>query len=185
MSSKGPKSASTGILFSKDTSGVVTWSTPADSNRRSRRFEALIAQAITTPDNTAGVLAVRLICLDSIHPDALPAIEQSECSTYRVDFRHAIEWKAEKPNRLERRFLSALTVRCWTNQALTGLEQSLVAFLNSNAPYQAITDPVAELKMDFECWLNDVLPASLFAHCCGQSCLSGLEVDLAPFLRTL
>jgi integrase len=174
-SSKGTKAAQPGVVFSKDSSGVVTWPTPADANQRGRRFVALQRLAITAPDTTEGVLAIRLVCLDGIHPDALPVIEKTKCSPYKITIHHAIEWQANSPNRLERRLISALTVRCWANQDQPALARSLQDFLKNTFLYHATTNPLHEVKLDFECWLNEVLPASLFAHCCGQSCLSALE----------
>ncbi len=172
---KGIQAAPEGIVFSKDSSGVVSWSVPADSAARARRFSLLQQQAIVAPDSKTGVVAARLVFLDGIHPDALGDIEQSKCSPYTIDASHAIEWQAKNPNRLERRLVSALTVRCWPTQGQFELSRSLLDFLKNTDPYRTITDPVTEVQRDFECWLNEVLPASLFAHCCGQSCLSSVD----------
>jgi len=174
-SRKSTKAAPQGIVFSKDASAVVSWSVPVDSAARARRFALMQRQAIMAPDAKTGVLSARLVSLDGIHPCALPDIEQSKCLPYKVSTHLAIEWQASNPNRLERRFVSALTVRCWASHGTSGLTRSLLEFVTNSAPYQAITDPIAELRKDFECWLNEALPASLFAHCCGQSCLSAVD----------
>lgn len=96
------------------------WEFTVRTRSAARRFENVIQKCVFSPFPSAlqvhelsGLLAARLICLDGVRPNALPLLVGTASVPYRCAEYIALEWREGPHNRIERRFLHALTLHVW------------------------------------------------------------------------
>lgn len=193
----------TATPFGRDSSGTTAWSVSHETQRRAHRFLLGQRQSIIAPADTPALHIVRLLFLDGVLPSALDDIENQKSMPYLGPEGVAIEWSSSSPPRLERRLLSPLTALAWPKSAdrqpdtdqpqntaspaaafTSTAKVALAAWLHSQGLYASLDNPVDELEQDMLCWLNDFLPASLYAHCSGLSVLSAIPRTALGRLQT-
>lgn len=180
----------TSIHFEVPRKGPVRWSPRHDTPSRMRRFSALLNVAACHQQPSHGLLAARLITLDSVLVDHLKALCQEATKVYRINQRVAIEWKADNPARTERRYLSALTAQClmelqgplrWNE---LNLMEELRTWLTHKAADIYQTNNADEIRGDQLCYLNDVLQPVLFAHVAEKLVLRALPTSALARLES-
>lgn len=168
-----------GVFFVFEDDGSVSWSTLPTTPERVRRFKRLQELAIKMDHPAPGALPLRLVCLDAVHPASLKNVQAANVRPYAIQEQIALEWEEASPPRIERRFLSALTAMAWRQRhehdgCSLDFTHEVTEFLQDSRLYSTRSDTLKELISDFEAWCSQYLPASLFAHTAGVSCLSAI-----------
>lgn len=160
------------------------WGVSTEVYKRARRLRDFIQEVLTANAGRTGLLAARLVAIDAVPILGLVQIEEQASVPYQVNEHVALQWSPKDSTRIERRFLSPLSLHAWPSAALSvttqtavpahGLKQDLDAFLQESAAYQSMKDRCAQLELDCLCWWHEVLPPSLFAHASGLTVVSAL-----------
>jgi integrase len=183
------------IHFAVKEGGQFEWSLSHATQMRLHRLQSLQSVALNLPHDSPHALAARLGVLDGVLPTQLEDIEASAVTPYRIGSVIALDWSTSAPARSERRILCSLTALSWptadkakdeapkdptktSNDPILsppkGLKTALRQWLRTVKEYAGFENPVEELQQDLICWLNEALPAALFAHCAGVSPLRAI-----------
>lgn len=160
------------------------WGVSTEVYERVGRLLDLTKEVLAADPTRTGLLAARLVTLDAIPVHALELIGEQSSVPYRVGEHVALQWSPKGSSRIERRFLSPLSLEMWPSGPhsaqnpraiqVDGLLQGLEAFLEDSSTYQGVKSRSAQLVLDCLCWWHEVLPPSLFAHTSGLTVLSAL-----------
>lgn len=183
---------STPVHFVHKDGGQVEWSLSHSTQMRLHRLKTLQSAVINLSHDSPHTLSARLATLDGVLPTQLEDIEASAATPYRIGSVIALDWSTSAPARTERRILCGLTALSWptavnakiedaiktSNDPILlppkGLKTYLRQWLRTMKEYAEFEKPVEELQQDLICWLNEALPAALFAHCAGVSPLRAI-----------
>jgi integrase len=160
------------------------WGVSVEVYERSRRLRDFIQEVLTANADRTGLLAARLVAIDAVPVMELTQIEEQACVPYQVDEHVALQWSPKNSKRIERRYLSRLSLQAWPSAALSGstqtavpahgLKDDLQAFLKESAIHRSTKNRSEQFELDCLCWWHEILPPSLFAHISGLTVLSAL-----------
>ncbi len=160
------------------------WGVSTEVYKRASRLHDFIRELLSADAGRTGLLAARLVTLDAVPVQALALIEEQTSVPYQIDEHLGLQWSPKDSARVERRFLSPLSLQAWpsgppgtstpTAVSAHGLKQDLDVFLKESAAYRAENEPYAQLEIDCLSWWHEILPPSLFAHASGLTVLSAL-----------
>lgn len=177
----------------------VNWGVTPEVFQRSARYRQFIKEALLKAPDQPGVLAARLVVLDAVPVSALPRIERQQGIPHVLPCGIGIEWSAEDSCRLDRRLLSAATLKAWPASPPTAvqlrdevvpglpkdLEAGLDAFLARSKTYNGVKNARMELERDSLAWWHEALPPSLFMHAADMVVLTALPRGTWARLQTL
>jgi hypothetical protein len=121
MKAASPKARSSpnAVKITGSASEGIKWQFTVQARSATRRFEQVMQACVFSQpadphvQETSGILAARLVCLDGIRPDALSFLTSCSSLPYRCVDRIAIEWVEGPQRRIERRFIHPLTLSIW------------------------------------------------------------------------
>lgn len=160
------------------------WGVSIEVYKNASRLRNFIQEVLTADADRTGLLAARLVTLDAVPVQALEQIEEQASVPYQVNEHVALQWSPKTSARIERRWLSPLSLQAWPAAPLSAsaptavpahvLRQDLDAFLRESAVYRSVENRCEQLELDCLCWWHEILPPSLFAHVSGLTVLSAL-----------
>jgi integrase len=177
-----------GVVVQSSSGQPSRWGTSAQAMRRLRRFKAFAQETLRSPRESEGRLGALLVTMDGFLPSSLKSIGTQNAVPYRIEGGIALEWTADKPVRVERRLLCFITLDCWPKvlvapsavpsivhlSATEKIVEDLEKFLKKSDAYRGVGSALMELELDVICWLQEVLPNSLFGHCAELLILSAV-----------